>query len=327
LNWAASLIAELLHMTCCPVNCNSQASKGMALCLVVFLTLSHTCLPYAAALAPPDWHSLELRDAGMTASVTTRIDLKEVPQADVQSFLIEGPEQLSPRVAASRIQELAVTSKIRLLLTAGIETRSQLWFNVDNGLPLQLVRTRLGSRPARKIYRFGNQQVYRLRSEPAHSAESAQPPEEWTQRSESFYPLPDPDGECPAVLESSQLLYLLTSQGQIGSGKPEALCVFDRKRVYRVDMQILGREQLAVDYLQVIAGRETRVRQDQEAFHLVISGEPEEDSAEDKEPFSFLGLQGEIHLLLSDPGRVPLQIRGEVPGNITVQLELVELTR
>ena len=45
------------------------------------------------------------------------------------------------------------------------------------------------------------------------------------------------------------------------------------------------------------------------------------------EPFSFLGLKDEIHLLLSDPGRIPLRVRGQVPGFGMIDLELKKLIR
>ena len=45
------------------------------------------------------------------------------------------------------------------------------------------------------------------------------------------------------------------------------------------------------------------------------------------EPFSFLGLKDEIHLLLSDPGRIPLRVRGQVPGFGMIDLELKTLIR
>ena len=310
----------------------------MALCLVVLLAMQTGLSAAAAPAAPgsgtetvapplPDWHALELQDAGMIAALTTRIDLKELPAAALRSVLIDGPERLSRRLASPRVRELAVTSTVQLLLGAGIETRSRLWFNADDGLPLQLVRTSRGSNPARKLYRFGSHEVYRLRSKPADSTESSGPAEAWSRRSESYYPLPAPDEACPAILESSQLLYLLTRPAPAASETPEALCLFDRKHVYRVELRTLGREQLDVDYLQVIAGREIRVRDTLQSVHVMLDSKPLEESREDTEPFSFLGLQGEIHLLLSDPGRIPLRIRGQVPGYGEIELELGKLAR
>ena len=102
--------------------------------------------------------------------------------------------------------------------------------------------------------------------------------------------------------------------------------MFDRKHVYRVGFRTLGREQLDVDYLQVAAGQETRVRRTLEALHVVLTSRPLEGAREDVEPFSFLGLK-DVHLLLSDPGRIPLRVRGKVPGFGMIDLELKKLTR
>ena len=316
--------------------------KKMTLCVVMVLAMAQSSLSYGATLedsrtdsvAPAplnghklNWHKLELQDAGVIASVTTRIDLRKLAATAVRPLLSNGPQQIAPRVAAPWIQELVVSNTIQLLLGANIETQARLWFNADDGLPLQLVRIRQGSDPTRKLYRFGNKQVYRLRSKPGNKAETGQSPEHWSQIKESFYPLPDPDGECPTILEASQLLTLLSNPDQLLSERPAERCVFDRKHVYRVAFRTLGREQLDVDYLQLATGQETRVRRTMEARHVTLTSRPLAGAREDVEPFSLLGLQNEIHLLLSDPERIPLRVSGQVPGFGDIDLELKTLAR
>lgn len=321
-----------------PVTINRLLSRGMVLNPVMVWVLAQACLSYGATVAaesrqpdvapvPLNWRSLALRDAGLTGSVTTRVELRTLPVTELQSSLLVASKLLSPRVAGTRIQELVVASSVRLLLGAGIETEERLWFNEDDGLPLQLVRLRRGSKPSEKLYRFGNQQVYRLRRQPANRVETRQLPEQWSQTSESIYPLPGPGEGCATILESSQLLYLLSSPNHEFSEQAVALCVFDRQRVYRVGFRVLGREQVDVDYLQVAAGQETRVSRRLDAFRLALDSRPVGGAHEDDEPFSFLGLSGEIHLLLADPGRVPLRVRGQVPGFGMIDLELEKMTR
>ena len=321
------------------ITINRLLPGGMVLHLVMVLAMAQTSLLYGAtsaaessrmdAVAPPrlNWRNLELQDSGVAGSVTTRIDLSQHSAAEVRSTLVDGPNPMSQRVVGTRIQELVVANSVRLLLGAGIKTRDRLWFNEDDGLPLQLIRMHLGSKPSQKLYRFGSNQVYRLRRQPANRAETKQSPEHWSQVSESFYPLPDPDGECPTILESSQLLYLLSNPEYEVSESPETLCVFSRKHVYQVELRMVGREQLDVDYLQVVAGQENRVRETLEAVRVVLNSRPLNGAAGDVDSFSFLGLKDEIHLLLSDPGRIPLQVRGQVPGFGKIELELKKLTR
>ena len=333
---ARKIIASI-HMVFGSVTCNRLASRGMTLCLAMVLAMAQSSLSYGTAsehsrtnsVAPPplNWHKLELQDAGVIASVTTRIERRNLAATTVRPILSDGPQQIAPRIAAPRIQKLVVSNTIQLLLGAEIETQASLWFNEDDGLPLQLVRIRRGSNPTRKIYRFGSKQVYRLRSKPGNRAETGQSPEHWSQIKESFYPLPDPDGECPTILESSQLLMLLTNPEQVLGEQPVELCVFDRKRVYRVGFRTLGQEQVDVDYLQSTAGQETRVRRTMAATRVAFTSRPLAGTREDVEPFSLLGLQQEIHLLLSDPERIPLQVRGQVPGFGRIDLELKKLTR
>ena len=44
-------------------------------------------------------------------------------------------------------------------------------------------------------------------------------------------------------------------------------------------------------------------------------------------PFSFLEQQNKIYLLLSDPGRIPLRVHGQVPAFGMIDLELKKLIR
>jgi len=321
------------------VAAKSLVPRTIALYLVVIFTVAQTNPSYGATAAPEisrpetvaptplNWRNLELHVSGVTASVATRIDLRKRPATEVRATLEDGPKQFSPRAATPRIVELVATNSVRLLLGARFETRDRLWFNEDDGLPLQLTRTRQGSNPSEKIYRFGSDQIYRLRRLPANKAETEQSSEHWSHISESFYPLLDPDRECPTILESSQLLYLLSNPERGVSDSGEMLCVFSRKQVYRVELRTVGQEQLDVEYLQIIAGQETRFRKTLDAVHVVLNSHPFSSAEGDQEPFSFLGLKGEIHVLLSNPGGIPLRVSGQVPGFGMIELELKTLTR
>jgi len=316
-----------------PVTLNRLLPMGMVLTIVMVLT---TSLSYGVAAesrqpdtapVPLNWHKLELRNSGVTGSVATRIELKKYPAAEVRSTLVDAPQPISQRQAGTRILVLEVNNSIRLLLGAGIERQSRLLFNESDGLPLQLMRVRRGTKPSQKLYRFGGSQVYRQRRQPADSAESRQPAEHWSDISDTFYPLQDAEDDCEVILESSQLLYLISRPDTEPGDSRGVFCVFHRQRVYRVESRVLGREPLDVNYLQHDAGEETRVKRTLEVLHVTLSGRPLDGAPSDVQPFSLLGLQGDIHLLLSDPGRIPLRVRGQVPGFGMIDLELRELTR
>ena len=316
------------------VTANRLVSSGTALKLVLMLAITaHSLLSVADdsrdAVAPHalNWRTLELQSSGVTGSVATRIELRTFPAAELQSSLVDAPQPMSQRQAGTRILELEVANSIRLLLGAGSERQSRLWFNAGDGLPLQLMRVRRGSKPSQKLYRFGSSRVYRQRRQPADRAEMEQPAEHWSDISETFYPLPVAQNDCEVILESSQLLSLVSRPDTVPGDSREALCVFDRQRVYRVEFRVLGREPLEVNYLQVDAGQETRVKRTLQALHVTLTGHPLDGAPADVQPFSFLGLQGGIQLLLSDPGRIPLRVRGQVPGFGMIDLELAELTR
>ena len=313
---------------------SKRVSMEMVRILVRALAMAHCCLSYAespaseavrlGSVAPiqRNWHALEFQATGVAGSVITRIDLRKASGTDIQTMLLDGTSLKLPHAAASRVVEMDVHSRAQLLVGSAIETRERLWFNEEDGLPLQLTRIRRGNKPSSKQYRFGDDGVYRLRKKPDTKTEAGRSPEHWSRSSESFYPLPE--GECPSVLESLQLLYLLTSPQYGISQASQTLCVFNRKRVYRVEIWAAKSGSLDVEYLQLVGGVETRIRQTMQTIHLVLNSRPLKGATAAK-PFSFLGMQGEIHFQLSDPGRVPLRISGQVPGFGMIDLELKKL--
>ena len=270
-----------------------------------------------------NWHALEFQASGVAGSVTTRIDLRKASDTGYSSHAASRGQT---RVTAWRGQPGSgdgVNSKVHLLVGAGIETGERLWFNEDEGLPLQLTRIRQGSKPSWKQYRFGSERVYRVRKKPANDKEAVQSAEKWSRSSESFYPLPD--GECTSVLESLQLIYLLSSPQYRISEASQTLCVFSRKHLYQVKLLVAEPGLLDVDYLQMVGDEKTRIREELRTISMVLKSVPLKGSAAAAKPFSFLGMKGDIHFLLSDPGRIPLQISGQVPGFGMIDLELRKL--
>lgn len=302
--------------------------------LIVALAMTQTCLSYADApasesaqadyIAPfqQNWHTLEFNASGMTGSVTTRIGQRKLSATDVQAALLDAADLKYPHAASTWVAEMNVDSRIHMSVGPGFDTRERLWFNEDEGLPLQLKRIRSGSNPSSKLYRFGSDGVYRLRKKPDNETEAGQSPGHWSRSSESLYPLPK--GECPSVLESLQLLYLLSSTQYGISEASQPLCVFNRKHVYQVKLRIAEAGPFDVDFLQVVGDEETEIRETLQPIHMILNSRPLGDEPAVK-PFSFLGMQGEIHVLLSDPGRIPLRISGQVPGFGAIDLELKKL--
>ena len=308
----------------------------MVLNIVLVLAMVQTSLSYGVAAesrqpdtaqVPLNWHTLELRDSGVTGSVTTRVELRMFPAAELQSALLDAPQSMSPRQAGKQTGVLEVNNSVRLLLGVDIENQSRLWFNEGDDLPLQLMRVHRGNNPSQKLYRFGSSQVYRQRRQPADRAETEQPAGHWSDVSEAYYPLPNQDEACPVILESSQLLYVLSKQDTVLSESGGEFCVFDRKQVYRVGYRLLGRERLAVNYLQIDANKETRQKHTLQALHIALTSRPLAGSPEDIQPFSFLGLDDDIELLFSEAGRIPLRIQGHVSGYGSIELELKKLAR
>jgi hypothetical protein len=303
-------------------------------CLLFAVLLAMVHRGVAAAAAGPSgcagsdaglpWRSLELVSEGVLTRVTTRAELEKVAASAVLARLIEAPGREPRQPSGERVAVLTVQSDIRML-AGGFETKSRLWFDPGDGSPLQLSRTRRGRDDYEKIYRFTDGGVYRVRRTPDGPREAKLPPARWSLVKESYYPLSGQDKGCAGLLESSQLLYVLSASPPPAAATPREYCVFDRQALYRVRVVQTARESAKTAYVDTAghARRPDEARVD--AYRLGLSAGGGGD--EDEPAFSFLGLQGDIRILLSATERLPLRVGGKVPGFGSVELELRQLER
>ncbi len=220
-------------------------------------------------------------------------------------------EPLSP--GGPEVLVLKLKSVIEGLLVGRQGHDITVWFDPVTGAGLQRERLRLGKKPDSKHYRFTQEGVYRMRRKPRDQSEVALSPEGWTRTKETFYPHPEQAGECRAVTESSVLLYKLSVMPITDKEAAPSMCVFHQQRIHRVTVQHRGEQSLEVDF-----GQEPRQIT---AVKLVLQARPLEPDQTD-ELFEFLGLQGEIEILMAADPRIPVQISGDLPpvGRVTFDL-------
>jgi hypothetical protein len=269
----------------------------------------------AQAFPLPSWRELTLE---LTPTFIVKVDLQEVSlQPAKLSPLIERPGALQPPPDSS-IYRLTVETRLKWFLSSKTWTGA-LWVQPDL-IALQRTRLKIGPQGDYKIYRYAQQGVYRIRYQPKDLNQSLEPPETWKLAHEAFYPFPQTvAGDCSFISDPYALLLLLAQEHF-----PQEICIFNKEGLYKIRFASCGSQPLSVDYLiKHSKPRHFRVRI--QAERLLIHPLPLKAEGKDKEPFEFLGMEGDIVLLRDPTTHLPLQIEGEVPGFGQAKLRLTQV--
>jgi len=188
------------------------------------------------------------------------------------------------------------------------ESRAQETQQITPGSGALLQRSRLtsGKNSRLKEYRYAAGRVERIRREPDSSRDL--PAAQWpvSSRRDVAYPVLEPG----AVLSSMPALLL--AAGSVGEtpGQTATVYVHGDLDFYRVQLSVVGEEQLEVDYS--LDGGQQRVKGERTVIVVGLQVDPVGTPLGDPE-FSLLGLEGEVSILLDRQSRLPLQVRGRAP--------------
>ncbi len=279
--------------------------------LFLWLELSEAAQP----LPLPPWRELTLE---LTPTFILKAGLQEVsiPPGKVLP-LIERPGVLQPEPKSS-VYRLTVETRLRWFLSSKTWT-GELWVQPDL-IPLQRTRLKIGPQGDYKIYRYAQQGVYRIRYQPEDLNQSLETPETWKLAHEAFYPFPQTlSGDCSLISDPYAILLLLAQERL-----PKTLCIFNKEGIYRVSFAPSGSQPLQADY-RLKQSKMRRVQAFIQAERILIHPLPLEAGGKDKEPFEFLGMEGDIVLLRDPKTHLPLQIEGEVPGFGQAKLQLTQV--
>jgi hypothetical protein len=149
--------------------------------------------------------------------------------------------------------------------------------------------------------------------------------ERWTNIEESFYPYDLEKSDCLSVSEPSVLLFFVSTASLSLGDEPSSLCVFNKKQLHRVQIQVDKLQRLKVNYIEKMPTAETL--KDGEIDALKISFKPTslfKDKAE-AEPFSFLKLKGDFEIFIEKTTRIPVLVKGQIPNIGRVEVKLFEV--
>jgi hypothetical protein len=109
--------------------------------------------------------------------------------------------------------------------------------------------------------------------------------------------------------------------------KPLDLCVFNKKQLHRVQMNMAGLKSIKVHYDQVVADKKVLKQGEIETTKLSFKTSSMAGPDQEAEAFSFLGLNGDFDVYIEKASRIPVQVSGRVTalGNVDIRLQKVVL--
>lgn len=282
--------------------------------------------PILGQVLEPDavaWQQLRFGTSKLLGGITSDIELRATSADAVRPVLMRSPQGAGIQPTGPQVYELALRGEVKHALLSASETGSA-WFDPRTGAAFQRIRTRAGSKPNEKKYRFTDAGVYRLRKKPGDAAAVKLGPAAWTEQKESFYPFTPLAAGCTNVTDAAVLLYFISAGATAGPN--QTLCVFSKSDLFNVRLRAHGAEVVSVDYVETAAGVSSPRRGEVQALRYQIDVETGLSSNPDAR-FQFLGLEGDIQILVDAETRVPIQVRGAISGVGQVALNLLALTR
>lgn len=240
------------------------------------------------------WRRLEF---GLDALFTVKAKLHLETKA--QAELLQKPGALEPETPS--LYHLEIETLLKWFL-AHRAWDGDLWFEPEDFSALQRVRTKLGKRGYRKVFRYGEKGVWRIRYRLGED-----PPQEQFFLKPALLP-------CPKITDPYALLLIL-SQPKL----PKRLCVFNKEEFYRLDLQHVGVGRLEVAYRD--GKREVRRTLELEKVQLIPT-----PLGQMREVFEFLGMEGEILFWRDPKAGLIFRIEGKVPnfGHAVLDLRRVD---
>lgn len=274
------------------------------------------------------WHRLFFKADSFFGKVKTEVRLAVLPAKEAADHLIDVPQAAALQPSGATIISITVDSNIDPLFGSDEIIGTQSWFDPNGAAALQRIRLRQGKEKWQKRYRFTPKGVFRLRLKPKDLKEESLPLDQWTKIRNHFYSYGDSGLKCDQILEPASLLYIASANDVTTAQYPFSLCVFNKKQLHEVRLRVHGFRRQMMDYKEVSPDNNiVKKKGEIKTVKISMTSGPLVGSTEEAEKFSFLGLQGEIELLLHPASRIPLQISGRIApmGRLDFKLQKVWL--
>ena len=262
------------------------------------------------------WQQLHFEAAKLLVSGKAEVGFELLAADATLPTLTATPDGTGRRPRGPEIGRLQVTSQL-----GGRETRESVWLDPGDGAALERRKLKVGSSGYARTERFAAAGIHRTRRSPANDAERQQPSDTWSQEEVGFQPFDGAIENAP-IVHPLALFYLISAARLEAAGDRLEVAIASRGKLVPIALEVLGREELKVDYEAVRGDETTEHRGPMMALRVRIA----EGGGGDGD-FRFLGLKDGIEIWLDPASRVPVLVRGRMSffGRVDVVLKQVEM--
>jgi len=265
------------------------------------------------------WTQARYKASKMFVESKTTVDLKTIPVGEAASTLIASGQAKDLKPTGSESLWMKLHAKF---WGRNVVTRS--WIEPDSAQALQRLTTESEERQRYKLYRFTDAGVFRLRKKPQGNEQDLSA-EKWTDVSERLLRYPESGGNRPVVTLPIGIFYVLATAELNAPGDRVEIPVFSTKHFNLVTITVEGTTRFKADYKETSAsGRNNKVKGRVDALRLSLKPKVMGTGEID---FYFLGLRGNVEVILDKKRRVPLQLIGEAKkvGDLEINLDRLML--
>jgi len=270
------------------------------------------------------WSRLEFRASKLLLTASSVVEIGTGSSAEARTEWLQPVRGTPLMPTGSEVVRIGLDSQL-----LGKTSELDLWVDPSSGAAFQRMQSEVGKkvrhhrhRSLRFTHTGVSSATYR-----ANDATVAKPFDQWT-LTESFATYPKNLSPQDVVSEPSVLFYLLAVAQLDEPGDQVATHVFSKGQVMRVNLVVEERTTIRADYVVsgAASGSEERVEGRKEALRIRLDGRPLIDGDSEMD-FEFLGLKGDVEVLLDPEGRFPLQINGDIKraGRGRIRLQRVVL--
>ena len=261
------------------------------------------------------WHQVEFRAKKLGFSADTGIEFTTVSAAEAGRELVEMSEGtgLAP---SSDVLLMTVSSK-----GLGRDSRTRLWIDPEDTAAYQREQVDSGKKARYRAVRFSDRGVATTTRRP-NSGEETKDNQQWTNASAGYAAFPHWAGTDLTVAESLSVFYVLSAAPFEKQGDRVQVPTFSKNNLLLLELTLMGRQKVKVDYIEQSGSAERRVKGSVEALEILVDAkhlDPDSNEAH----MEFMGLGGDITILLDPTTRVPLEVSGKVKvaGNVKIRLQ------
>ncbi len=260
------------------------------------------------------WRSIQLDARKFFFKASTTATLQMLPSGSVVDQLLESDKGIAVPLGPEVLQ---VESWSKFV---GRESRLRLYMQPTTGQAIQYAQDRYGKRMRHRIYRYTEAGIFVRTHKPANPEQETLSWESWTDISTDWREL-GPQAAEEVVVDPMGLIYFIAA-ADLSPGDPpiKILSTSDRK-LSRVTLTAVASDPLKLKFDLNRPGGSLQCKGKVPAIKIRVVGESL--TAEAGEPFEFLGLHGDIDMLLEPESRIVLQFNGKAPmvGDVTVKLK------